>query len=138
MFLKIPSTESSESCQPQRISDQQIVLVCNVGRQSDFLHIKARGAPWGPSSKFYMLHPISEFACQRIVYWVRRMHLKQTSMCKEHYDQYLSQRGIALPCLPCKNDKITTPLACLRHAARVSQTGMEAQAAWGEPPFQFG
>ena len=96
MFLKIPSTESSESCQPQRISNQQIVLVCNVGRQSDFLHIKARGAPRGPSSKFYMLHPISEFACQRIVYWVRRMHLKQTSMCKGHCDcveQHFSGRS---------------------------------------------
>ena len=97
MFLEIPSTESSESCQPQRISDQQIVLVCNVGRQSDFLHIKARGAPWGPSSKFYVLHPISEFACQRIVYWVRGMHVhKQTSMCKEHSDcveQHFSGRS---------------------------------------------
>ena len=51
-------------------------------------------------------------------------------MIAKNYNQYLSQRGIALPCLPCKSDKFTTPLACLRHAARVSQTGMEAQAAW--------
>ena len=40
--------------------------------------------------------------------------------------QYLSQRGIALSCLPCKSDKFTTPLACLRHAVWANQTGMEA------------
>ena len=40
--------------------------------------------------------------------------------------QYLSQRGIALPCLPCKNDNSSTPLASLRHAVWVNQTGMEA------------
>ena len=43
------------------------------------------------------------------------------------YYQYLSQRDIALTCLPCKNDKFTTPLACLRHAVWVNQTGMGAQ-----------
>ena len=43
--------------------------------------------------------------------------------------QYPSQRGIALPCLPCKNDYFTTPLVCLGYAARVSQTGIKAQAA---------
>ena len=43
-----------------------------------------------------------------------------------HYKQDLSQRSISLPCLLCRNDKFTTPLACLRHAVQVNQTGIEA------------
>ena len=37
-----------------------------------------------------------------------------------------------------ENEEYATSLAWPRHADRVNQTGIEAQAAWAVTPFQFG